>query len=131
MRRKLPKLIRDNERDCITRIVNETRAGHRYKTEVRGKALTIHESSSGIPALERLALMSQRHLEAVEDRLAHYQPVFRFVLVDPNRRLFAPERYCFRGSVEDWISVGPVESIKNLAAKYLKHLGKDSMFELY
>jgi hypothetical protein len=47
------------------------------------------------------------------------------------RRLFAPERYCFRGSVEDWISIGPPDSVAKLAAKHLKHLGQDSFYELF
>ena len=55
----------------------------------------------------------------------------RFVLVDKAERLFAPERYCFRGSVDDWISIGPPAPLEKLAAKYLKHLGRESFFELF
>ena len=51
--------------------------------------------------------------------------------MDLERRLFAPERFCFRGSVDDWISVGEPDSIKKLAGKYLKHLGQESMYELF
>ena len=36
-----------------------------------------------------------------------------------------------RSTVDDWISVGPAESIDKIAAKYLKHLGRSSLFELY
>ena len=43
-----------------------------------------------------------------------------FILTDADRRLFALERYCFRGSVDDWIAIGPVEQIDKLAVKYLK-----------
>ena len=38
-------------------------------------------------------------------RSASYQAVMRFVLVDWEKRLFSVERFCFRGSVEDWISI--------------------------
>ena len=51
-------------------------------------------------------------------------------IVDTEQRLFAPERFCFRGSVDDWISIGPPEPIGKLAAKYLKHLGQESIYEL-
>jgi hypothetical protein len=40
-------------------------------------------------------------------------------------------RYCFRGSVEDWISIGSPDQLKKLAATFLKHLGKDFFYELY
>jgi hypothetical protein len=61
----------------------------------------------------------------------NFQAVVRFILVDPDSCLFAPERYCFRGSVDDWISIGPLDTIGNLASNYLKHLGQDSLYELY
>jgi hypothetical protein len=58
-------------------------------------------------------------------------PVIRFVLKDEVQRVFAPERYCFRGSVEDWISIGEPDQLQRLTSRFLKHLGKDSMYELY
>lgn len=73
---------------------------------------------------------SKREHEAIAERFAHYQPVLRFILVDAERRLFAPERFCFRGSVDDWISIGRAESMEELALKYLKHFGRESMDEL-
>jgi hypothetical protein len=33
--------------------------------------------------------------------------------------------------VEDWISIGEPDQLKKLTAKFLKHLGKDSLYELY
>jgi len=57
--------------------------------------------------------------------------VLRVILADAKRRLFAAERYCFRGSVDDWISIGRAERIDKLAARYLKHLGQDSLYELF
>jgi hypothetical protein len=132
LRRQQPKLIRDDEQDSIARRVENPRAGHRYKVEVRGNTLTIHESSADFGRLERFALtISQREHEAVAERFAHYQPVLRFILVDAERRLFAPEHYCFRGSVDDWISIGRAESVEKIASKYLKHLGQESMYELF
>jgi hypothetical protein len=64
-------------------------------------------------------------------RNANYMPVMRFVLEDEAARMFSPERYCFRGSVEDWISIGEPNQLAKLASKFLKHLGKDSFYELY
>jgi hypothetical protein len=132
LRRQQAKLISDDERDCIARKLERPRAGHRYKVEVRGKILTVHESIGDFGWLARLAPhLSQQALNADAERFAHYQPVLRFILADTEQRLFAPERFCFRGSVDDWIPIGPPEQIEKLAARYLKHLGQDSMYELY
>ena len=64
-------------------------------------------------------------------RNVHYMPVMRFVLQDAAKRVFRLERYCFRGSVEDWISIGEPDQLKKLTAKFLKRLGTDSFYELY
>jgi hypothetical protein len=57
--------------------------------------------------------------------------VMRFVLKDKAARKFAPERFCFRGSVEDWISIGEPDQLGKLVSKFLKHLGRDSIYDLY
>jgi hypothetical protein len=57
--------------------------------------------------------------------------VMRFVLKDKAARKFAPERFCFRGSVEDWISIGEPDQLGELVSKFLKHLGRDSIYDLY
>jgi hypothetical protein len=132
LRRRRPKLIRDDELDCIRSQIDTPRAGHRYQVEARGDVLTIHESSRDLGLLAELAPhLSPREDDRLAEHTAHYQPVLRFILVDAERRLFAPERYCFRGSVDDWISIGPPATVNKLAVKYLKHLGQDSMFDLF
>lgn len=131
LRRAQPKLISDDEREVVQRGMQQPPAGHRYKLEVSGEVLTIFESSREPDWLNRLAPhLPPQQREATEDRFAHYQAVLRFILVDANQRLFAPERFCFRGSVDDWISIGPPEPIGKLVTKYLKHLGRDSLYDL-
>ena len=61
----------------------------------------------------------------------NYMPVMRFVLEDEAKRVFRAERYCFRGSVDDWISIGEPAQLHKLVAKFCKHLGRVSMYDLY
>ena len=136
LRRQQPQLIRNDELQCLTERLAKPQPGHRYKVEVRGITLIIHESARDVGEdlrwLGRFPFSrSPQDLEEINERLAHYQPVMRFVLVDAERRLFAPERFCFRGSVDDWISIGFPNTIQNLAGKFVRHLGKDSMYELH
>ena len=132
LRRQQPKLIRDDELDCLRRRLPPPRGRHRYQVEVRAKTVTVHESASDFGFARELAphLTAQEH-ERIAEQFAHYQPVMRFVLEDAGRRRFAPERYCFRGSVDDWISIGPADTLEKLAPRYLKHLGRESFFELF
>ena len=60
-----------------------------------------------------------------------YTPMMQFALVDQEKRLFAVKRYCFRGSVDDWIPISAVDSLKKQVRAYVKHLGQDSFYELY
>jgi hypothetical protein len=132
LRRKKPPLIRGTEVDCLRRRLTKPHGALRYQVEASGNTLTVHESAGDAGFLREVAPhLSASERARVEERFAHYQPVLRFILVNPDRRLFAPERYCFRGSVDDWISIGPPGPLEKLAAKYCKHLGQDSLYELF
>ena len=136
LRRKRPKLIHEDETASIAREIERVRCENLYKIEIRDKSITIFESSSGLDRLADFApfLSPPKSLaakRALQERFASYQAVMRFVLTDREHRLFTPERFCFRGSVDDWISIGPPEPLKKLASKYVKHLGRESLYELY
>ncbi len=132
LRRQQPKLIRDSEVDCVRRRIASPRGVHRYKIEVRGNVLTVHESSSDFGFLREFAApFALPRTDDLAERFAHYQPVLRFALVDADQRLFASERYCFRGSVDDWISIGLPGKLEKLAGQFLKHLGQESFYELF
>ena len=60
-----------------------------------------------------------------------YRPIMRFILEDKKQRFFIAERFCFRGSVDDWIYIGGPDSLENLLKAYLKHLGQESFYDLY
>ena len=38
----------------------------------------------------------------------------RFVLEDKKQRIFIAERFCFKGSIDDWIDIGGPDSLENL-----------------
>jgi hypothetical protein len=61
---------------------------------------------------------------------SRYSPVFRFRLIDPQERTFLAERMCYRSSLEGWLSLHDAGSVSSLADRYLRHLGKDSLFEI-
>ena len=69
--------------------------------------------------------------EAYWSRMVDYHSDMRFVLVDKQDRLFQTQRYCYRGAVDDWIDIGAADQLKPLIAKYVKHIGQESMCELH
>lgn len=133
LRKKKPARIQPAELELVERDLQRCQTSqHCYLAEVSDDKIIIHEGDTRIDALREINMrFSASGLEEYALRNAHYVPVMRFVLQDEAQRAYAPERYCFRGSVEDWISIGEPDQLGKLASKFLKHLGEDSIHELY
>jgi hypothetical protein len=59
--------------------------------------------------------------------------VLRFTLVDEDDRTFHAQRWCFRGSVDDWIglwSSGGDGPLTDLVKRFCPHVGRESFYEL-
>ncbi len=61
---------------------------------------------------------------------SRYSPMMRFTLTDPDERLFCVERWCFRGSIDDWFPLAGPAPLPTLIEKYVQHLGRESFYEL-
>jgi hypothetical protein len=133
LRKKKPALIRPAELALIEKELGRRQTtNYSYVTEVSGAMIVIHEGETHLDNLSKINVrFTARELEDYAKRNAHHTPVMRFVLCDDVARVFEPERYCFRGSVEDWISIGEPDQLQKLTSKFLKYLGTDSMYELY
>jgi hypothetical protein len=71
-----------------------------------------------------------RRMQVLRDS-RHYSNLLRFKLVHDKRRTFQTQRYCFLGSVDDWIAIGNPGKLTRLVKTYVKHLGKDSYVDLW
>ena len=134
LRRKQPKLITDEELAMVKEALKRHAEEWRYRVEVKKTAAIIHEAPDHTAMVERLALpwINKATLKESVIQNATYMAVMRFVLADPEKRLFLAERFCFRGSVDDWIDIGgPAQKLPVLLKKFIKHLGNESIFELY
>ncbi len=59
--------------------------------------------------------------------------VMRFMLVDEKDRTFRVQRWCFRGSIDQWIDLWESRSegtLADLVKTFSPHIGKESFFEL-
>ena len=133
LRKKKPARIQSAELALVEGELQKCQTSkHCYLAEVSEDKIIIHQGDTHIDALREInTRFSVSGSEEYAMRHASYVPVMRFVLQDGAERIFRPERYCFRGSVEDWISIGEPDRLRNLTAKFLKHLGSESFYELY
>jgi hypothetical protein len=137
LRRIPPKLITDEERQIVADGMRTYASVPDYKIEVQGKAIVIYPADQDRDALARIF---QDYASSPEERARimkvlrqtlHYSPLLQFLLTDEKRRLFSAQRFCFRGAIEDWLGIGSLDTLTNLVRTYVKHLGKESYFELF
>jgi hypothetical protein len=137
--RARPAQIRPEERAAVeTALKRHPKVGN-YRVDVKGKQITVYERR-GMDADDLLALVSRVGLGPVSQgaksqlradlhRRARFGPVLRFMLLDDEGRTFGAERWCYLGSIDDWIRIGPEGPIRQLARRYVPKLGSDALLD--
>jgi len=129
--KKEPPLITNEEKQAIVNAMNKNQEVDYFFVDVRKKYITIYiAEQSGIIA-ETYSIFSTFNRATSLQRLLHYEAQMRFELVDKNQRYFIAERFCYRGSVNDWITIDSYNTLGNLVDKFVKHLGKETFYELF
>jgi hypothetical protein len=73
--------------------------------------------------------LDQRIRDEIEQH-GRFTPVLRFILDDEARRTFRAERWCYLGSIDDWIDIGSPGPLDRLARQMVPKLGTEAFFEL-
>jgi hypothetical protein len=135
LRRIQPKIVTDEEVALVEQGMRQISRLQYYQIDVKKNTIIIFEANQDVEALSEILKFAHRAKEVGTEnlltQLISYSPVLHFVLVDEEKRWFKTERYCFLGSVDDWITIGKVDKLQNLVRKYVKHLGQESYYELY
>jgi hypothetical protein len=134
-----PALIQPEEVAAIEAAVQQHPEARRYRVAVKGNRIEVYEqigpdynalvSELHLPGLSRPGLAEE--LRALEERHAQYTPVLRFILLDPTRRRFGAQRWCYLGSIDDWLQLGQTGSVAQLARALIPTLGTDQFYELW
>jgi hypothetical protein len=134
LRKIQPKIITDSEKALIEMHIQRLARNTRYMVDVKGKVITIFESVQDVDLLEELfeSISGSRSVDnsAILQRITSFLPVMRFILEEDAEREFRVERYSFLGSINDWIDLGDSDQLEALLKKYVKHLGKESFYQL-
>jgi hypothetical protein len=132
--RKIPRTaITDAELNLVRQLAC-SKARTRYTiVDAESKAIILYAADSD-DVDARVELMSSFGANSAKicqfmERHQHYDPVLRFKLIDAQSRVFYAERWCFRGSIDDWFPLahGPLEKLAN---EFIPHVGAESFFEL-
>jgi len=137
LRRIPPKMITDEECHVVVVGMRTYATVKDYKIDVKGNALLIYTADQDMDTLAAIVCNPHASREENARRMTllrqgiHYSPMLVFQLVDATRRAFQTLRYCFLGSVDDWIEIGKPGKLSTLVKKYVEHLGQDSYVELW
>ena len=134
-----PNLITPDEVASVNAALEKHPKGGKYRVSVKHNRIILYEmvgpdvgdmmSTLGkISPLPTPAL--QRVLQESQDRFSQFTPIVRFTLTDPQKREFIAERWCFRGSIDDWIWVGYSSQLEKLTMKIIPTLGTNDFYDL-
>lgn len=133
-----PKLIPYEETACVEAALKRKPDARRYRVAAKDRQIIVYEAVGGDMEglLDALNFLGGRdslreYMEGFETRHAQYSPVMRFILDDQETREYHAERWCYRGSIDDWIYAGHSGKIGTLAKNLIPKLGTDELFELY
>lgn len=136
LRKKLQQVITDLEKRIVKRELENAPSSRWYLADIKGKEIVIYESNQNVDNLKEIfgSLTNFNDSFRVDEALGisvDYAPIIKFILEDEEERTFVANRYCFLGSVDDWIYIGGPGSLKEIAKDYIKHLGQESLFEIF
>ncbi|MCX6077941.1 MAG: hypothetical protein NTW32_00235 [Chloroflexi bacterium] len=129
-----PQLISPEELACIEADLKKLSKSHKYRAVIKNDQIWIYESQ-GVDLGDLIGNMGWNVPSGFEQNLlerhVQFSPIMRFILEEPEERIFSPQRWCFRGSIDEWIDIQSPAKIEVLAKNLLPTLGTDDFFELY
>lgn len=138
--KKRPAQILPAERKAVEAALERHPQSGNYRVDVKDKHILVYERVGAgldalMPMLERAGILAGGklgELQEVLDRGARFSPVMRFILcvADGEKRLFGVQRWCYRGSIDDWIDLSQFGPIDKLAPRLIPVLGTDDFYEL-
>ncbi len=144
LRKIQPHLIADLEVQYVKKLLDSLNNTKRYLVDCKKRTLTIYESNTDSENLKgiiggllenhpmRPGITSDDTMPALTKITGqHYAAVLRFTLEDKERRKYTAERFCFRGSIDDWIYLSGPDYFRDIVKKHASTLGKDEFFEQY
>lgn len=134
-----PQLIPPEDVAAVEAALKRLPKARNYRVSVKQDQIIIYEGRGG--DIENLSAIFgaafpqmggfKDRLQTEMDRYNQFTPVMRFTLSDPDERTYVAERWCYRGSVDDWIYAGHSGKIEQLARKLTPKLGADDFYKLY
>ena len=134
LRRIQSQVITDDEMAVVEAGMRQYSRLERFIVDIKKNAIVIYTPDQDVDSLADtfsfLADSRNARVETVLEKVLTYSPMLQFVLTDKVNRLFETHRYCFLGSIDDWITISSEAELPRLVKTYVKHLGEESFYDL-
>lgn len=135
LRKMQPKLILEEEVNVVEVAVEANPSVGHFIIDVKNKYMTIYTAEQVTDRMgSRTSSIFDIQTAVLERAMQKHMPLsamMRFELIDEDKRMFVAERYCFRGSVDDWIYIGGPDRLEGLVKKFVPHLEDESFYSLH
>lgn len=137
LRKQQAKHFLEGETALIESLLATKLMSFRYLYQENGSYLTIYETGltsalcNGDSDLLSHSMSPFKTAGGLAEKMVskgNFTAVLRFYLNDPEKQQYTAERYCFLGSIDDWIFLDKSDSFKSLAEKYIGLLGTDEFY---
>jgi len=138
LRKHRPSRITVDEANLLSEAIRQSCPGLLFIVDREHSALIVYttdiEAESRLEFLSMIAPINKDRADNLRDFMighAQYQAMLKFELQPGEPRRFAPYRWHFSGSIDDWITIGDgPEPLDALAEKFSPHLAQESFFDL-
>ncbi|HON14175.1 MAG TPA: hypothetical protein PLB48_12555 [Treponema sp.] len=120
------KMINENEINIIKLVLNKTCKGMDYVINEKEDGIEVYvdeKYNSKSSVLELTYLMSG----VINTEKTFYEPSFKISKYGNEYYIY---RYCFLGSINDWMYIDRDHNLENLCKKYFIHIKKESFYSL-
>jgi hypothetical protein len=109
------KLITDEEVSLVKRLVEEHCESPYLKVDIKKDIISIWEPDGVLGGIT-----------------SSYSSKLRYVLLDKKNRIFSAERFCYLGSIDDWVELLEIggEDLEDIVKQTIVHLEHESFYEL-
>jgi len=133
-----PVLVRPEELALVQAAVAKHPKAYHYRVDVKGERIVVYQRIGEDPdkmiqlftayGMFRDGDVDQFREDS--DRRARFSPVLRFTLADETRRTFFTERWCYLGSIDDWVEISSSGPLRRWVEWTVPKVGTDAFFDL-
>ncbi|MFP4477736.1 MAG: hypothetical protein ACLFOY_19425 [Desulfatibacillaceae bacterium] len=143
LRKARPTEISEIEKKLVEKHLGKLPSPGNYIVDLEQDAIVVYEADRDTDHIDSIigGFMNTGELKGRRDKgrggeqmarsMSTFSAKMRFVLSQKDLRWYRVERFCYLGGIEDWIDLEGPDSLGKLAEKYIKHIDKESFYDLY